>query len=198
MKAASCPLRSLRLCVIPVLLLLLPHVGSAASTAPPDAELRALLARTIDAADSFEHRFDAEVWLVDMSGRLARLLPDEQQRLEFLRLVHAESRRAKLAPELVLAVIEVESRFDRFAVSVAGAQGLMQIMPFWLDEIGKPEDNLFHVQTNLRMGCTILKYYLDKERGHLVNALARYNGSYGRVDYAVKVLDALSRRWSVY
>lgn len=167
----------------------------AAPTAAPEPELRDLLARTIDAADSFEHRYDAEVWLVDMSGRLKRFMPDERQRLEFLRLVHSESRRAKLAPELVLAVIEVESRFDRYAVSVAGAQGLMQIMPFWLKEIGRPGDNLFHTPTNLRMGCTILKFYLEKEKGNMIHALARYNGSYGRVDYSVKVINALNRRW---
>jgi soluble lytic murein transglycosylase-like protein len=178
-----------------LLLSLFTASASAAPTAPPEPELRDLLARTIDAADSFEHRYDAEVWLVDMSGRLQRLMPDEKQRLDFLRLVHSESRRAKLAPELVLAVIEVESRFDRYAVSVAGAQGMMQIMPFWLKEIGKPGDNLFHVPTNLRMGCTILKYYLDKEKGNLINALGRYNGSLGRYEYPAKVINALNRRW---
>ncbi len=167
----------------------------AAPVAPPEPELRALLARTIDATDSFEHRFDAEVWLVDMSERLRRILPDDAQRLDLLRLVHSEARRAKLSPELVLAVIEVESRFDRYAISVAGAQGLMQIMPFWLKEIGRPDDNLFHVQTNLRMGCTILKYYLDKERGNLINALGRYNGSLGRIEYPSKVIEVLNRRW---
>ncbi|MGB1561211.1 MAG: lytic transglycosylase domain-containing protein [Sinimarinibacterium flocculans] len=172
------------------------HGGvSAAPVAPPEPELRDLLARTIDATDSFEHRFDAEVWLVDMSARLARFMPDEAARLELLRLVHSEARRAKLAPELVLAVIQVESYFDRYAISVAGAQGLMQIMPFWLDEIGRPDDNLFHVQTNLRMGCTILKFYLDKERGNLINALGRYNGSLGRLDYPDKVIHALNQRW---
>ena len=172
-----------------------PGLALAAPVQPPEPELRDLLARTIGSADSFEHRFDAEVWLVDMSARLRRYVPDDEQRLEFLRLVHGEARRAKLSPELVLAVIEVESRFDRYALSVAGAQGLMQIMPFWLKEIGRPDDNLFHVRTNLRMGCTILKFYLDKERGNLVNALARYNGSYGRIEYQGKVIDALNRRW---
>ena len=167
----------------------------AAPVEPPEPELRNLLAATIDATDSFEHRFDAEVWLVDMSSRLARFMPDEAARLELLRLVHGEARRAKLAPELVLAVIQVESYFDRYAISVAGAQGLMQIMPFWLDEIGRPDDNLFHVQTNLRMGCTILKFYLDKERGNLINALGRYNGSLGRLDYPDKVIHALNQRW---
>jgi soluble lytic murein transglycosylase-like protein len=167
----------------------------AAPVDPPDPELRQLLANTIDATDSFEHRFDAEVWLVDMSARLARIMPDEGARLELLRLVHSEARRAKLAPELVLAVIQVESYFDRYAISVAGAQGLMQIMPFWLKEIGRPDDNLFHVQTNLRFGCTILKFYLDKERGNLINALGRYNGSLGRLDYPDKVIHALNQRW---
>ncbi len=167
----------------------------AAATAPPDPELRELLVKAVNAADSFEHRYDAEVWLVDMSERLKRLLPDDTQRLELLRLVHREARRAKLAPELVLAVIEVESYFDRYAVSVAGAQGLMQVMPFWLKEIGKPDDNLFHIETNLRMGCTILKFYLDKEQGNLVNALGRYNGSLGRVEYPIKIINALNRRW---
>lgn len=167
----------------------------AAPVEPPEPELRDLLARTAGAADSFEHRFDAEVWLVDMSARLMRFMPDEAQRLELLRMVHSEARRAKLSPELVLAVIEVESDFDRYAISVAGAQGLMQIMPFWLKEIGRPDDNLFHVQTNLRMGCTILKFYLDKERGNLINALGRYNGSLGRLDYPDKVIHALNRRW---
>lgn len=178
-----------------LLALLLSGVAGAAPIEPPEPELRNLLARTIDATDSFEHRFDAEVWLVDMSSRLARFMPDEAARLELLRLVHSEARRAKLSPELVLAVIEVESYFDRYAISVAGAQGLMQIMPFWLKEIGRPDDNLFHVQTNLRMGCTILKFYLDKESGNLINALGRYNGSLGRLDYPDKVIHALNRRW---
>ncbi len=169
--------------------------ASAAPVEPPEPELRRLLAEAVQASDSFEHRFDAEVWLVDMSERLRRIMSDEAQRLDLLRMVHSEARRAKLSPELVLAVIEVESRFDRYAISVAGAQGLMQIMPFWLNEIGRPDDNLFHVQTNLRFGCTILKYYLDKERGNLINALGRYNGSLGRLEYPGKVIEVLNRRW---
>ncbi|MGH8444918.1 MAG: lytic transglycosylase domain-containing protein [Solimonas sp.] len=167
----------------------------AGPTGEPEPELRTLLAKNIGAADSFEHRFDAEVWLVDMSGRLQRFMPDDAQRLELLRLVHSEARRAKLAPELVLAVIEVESGFNRYAVSSAGAQGLMQIMPFWLKEIGKPDDNLFRARTNLRMGCTILKFYLDKEQGNLIGALGRYNGSYGKPDYPMLVVNALNKRW---
>ena len=137
----------------------------AATTERPDHELRRILVAAIADAGSFVDRFDAEVWLVDMSGRLSRTLRDPNERLTVLRLVHQEATRARLAPELVLAVIQVESNFDRFAISVAGAQGLMQIMPFWLEEIGRPGDNLFQIRTNLRLGCTILRYYLDREGG---------------------------------
>ncbi len=168
----------------------------------PDPQLRALLLEAVAKADSFEHRFDAEVWLADMADRMRRYtpkaMPDDKERLVFLRLLHSEATLAKVPPELVLSVIEIESRFDRFAVSVSGAQGYMQVMPFWLKELNRPEDNLFHAQTNLRMGCTILKYYMDREKGDLVKALARYNGSYGRSHYSHKVLEALSRRWFRY
>lgn len=147
-----------------------------------------------DNTDGFD-RFDAEVWLVDMSARLGRFLPDEKERLNLLKHLHFEARKANLHPELVLAVIEVESRFDRFAISNAGARGLMQIMPFWLKEIGRPDDNLFKPQTNLRFGCTILRYYLDMEKGDLGPALARYNGSSGSTRYPNKVVTALNHRW---
>lgn len=176
-----------------------------AASAPPahaelardavDPALRALLATAIASADSFGDRFDAEVWLVDMSRRLQRQVDDPEERLQILRNVHYEASRADLPPELVLAVIDVESNFDRYAISWAGALGLMQVMPFWLEEIGRPDDNLFHVRTNLRMGCTILRYYLDMERGDLVRALARYNGSLPRRIYSDKVLDRLRDKW---
>jgi soluble lytic murein transglycosylase-like protein len=130
-----------------------------------------------------------------MSRRLRRQVGDVSERLEILKVVHSEARRARLDPELVLAVIDVESNFDRFAISHAGAQGLMQVMPFWLEEIGRPNDNLFHIHTNLRMGCTILRYYLDMERGDLRPALARYNGSRGKHWYPDRVYDRLSRKW---
>ena len=109
--------------------------------------------------------------------------------------MHAEATRANLEPELVLAVVDVESRFDRFAISRVGARGLMQIMPFWRKEIGRSDDNLFHVKTNLRYGCTILRYYLDAESGNLARALARYNGSLGRRDYPSRVFQALNTHW---
>jgi soluble lytic murein transglycosylase-like protein len=161
----------------------------------PDPKLRALLIDAVSDAESFDDRFDAEVWLVDMSARLKKKVPDDEERLELLKLVHREAARADLPPELVLAVIDIESNFDRFAISYAGALGMMQIMPFWLEEIGRPDDNLFHLPTNLRMGCTILRYYLDMENGNLAPGLARYNGSYGRRTYSDKVLNRLRDRW---
>lgn len=163
--------------------------------AAADPELRRLLARAAAEAESFPDRFEAEVWLLDMSRRLAPKVPDQAFRLELLKAVHAEAARANLAPELVLAVIEVESNFDSFAISHAGARGLMQVMPFWLKEIGRPGDSLFRVHTNLRYGCTILRYYLDKEKGNLWHALARYNGSRGQHWYPTRVDRALKTRW---
>jgi len=176
-----------------------PVLAPAEMAEAPDPELRRLLLEAVNTADSFEHRYDAEVWLSDMSDRMVRYapaaLPDAAERLKFLRLVHSEARRANVPPELVLSVIEIESRFDRFAVSGAGAQGYMQVMPFWLTELNRPYDNLFNGPINLRMGCTILKFYLDREKGDLIRGLARYNGSTGRAHYSHKVLNALSRRW---
>lgn len=160
-----------------------------------DPELRELLRQAVSQTDTFADRFDAEVWLTDMSRRLQPKVPDSRFRLELLQHVHREAARAGLPPELVLAVIEVESNFDPFAISIAGARGLMQVMPFWLAEIGKPGDSLFRVQTNLRYGCTILKYYLEKERGNLFQALARYNGSHGQRAYPARVDRLLRTRW---
>ena len=161
----------------------------------PDPQLRELLRAAANEADSFPDRFDAQVWLSDMSGRLARQVENPQERIEILTRVHYEATRVDVAPELVLAVIDVESNFDRYAISVAGARGLMQIMPFWLDEIGRPNDNLLHIDTNLRFGCTILKYYLEVENGDLKRALGRYNGSLGERKYPNKVLDKLRKKW---
>jgi len=161
----------------------------------PDPELRALLAKAAYDTDSFKDRFDAEVWLMDMSARLKRRMSDDRARIELLKNVHYEATRADLPPELVLAVIETESNFNRWAISVVGAQGLMQIMPFWLKEIGREDDNLFTVSTNLRFGCTILRHYLDREKGNISRALGRYNGSLGKVKYPNKVLDKLRRNW---
>jgi soluble lytic murein transglycosylase-like protein len=158
-------------------------------------ELREFLRQTIGRADSFEDRFDAEVWLVDMSARLKDFQPEPRARLQLLKDIHAAASNSGLQPELVLAVIEVESHFDRFAVSRVGAQGLMQVMPFWKNEIGRREDNLTDIRTNLSYGCRILQFYLEKEKGRLSTALARYNGSYGSRVYSDKVEAAWRRRW---
>jgi len=161
----------------------------------PDPELREVLRAAANETDSFPDRFEAEVWLTDMSRRLARQVSDPEERIRILTRVHYEASRVGLPPELILAVIEVESNFDRYAISVAGAIGLMQVMPFWLEEIGRPEDNLLHIDTNLRYGCTILRFYYDKEDGDLRRALGRYNGSLGERRYPNKVIDKLTRKW---
>ncbi|MDJ0832648.1 MAG: transglycosylase SLT domain-containing protein [Gammaproteobacteria bacterium] len=160
-----------------------------------DPRLQQLLQEAINSPNGFADQFDAQVWLQDMNQRLSRFIDDPQERIELLKTVHFEATRVDLEPELVLAVIEVESGFDRFAISVAGARGLMQVMPFWLDEISLSDQNLFKVRTNLRMGCTILRYYLDLEANDLGPALARYNGSYGETKYPVKVIKALRSNW---
>jgi soluble lytic murein transglycosylase-like protein len=160
-----------------------------------DPRLRQLLADAINSSESFDDRFHAEVWLLDMSNRLQRYIKDEKMRLTMLKQIHLESTRVSLQPELVLALIEVESHFDSYAISKSGAQGMMQVMPFWLEEIGRPDDNLIVMKTNLRMGCTILKYYMDMEKNDLHKALARYNGSRGSKVYSNKVLIALHDHW---
>jgi len=129
----------------------------------------------------------------------ARIDPLSRRRCgpAFLMLVRYEAMRAGLDPHLVLSVIDVESKFRKYAVSRAGARGLMQVMPFWVKEIGEPGSNLFHERTNLRFGCTILRHYLDRERGNLANALGRYNGSLGQADYPNRVFKALRDRWAL-
>ena len=173
--------------------------ATAAAAEPPaqeaDEELRQVLERAVTDADAFPDRFDAEVWLLDMSRRLEHKVPNARYRIDLLKQVHYEARRAGLPPELVLAVIDVESNFNPYAISRAGARGLMQVMPFWLERIGKSGDSLFRVHTNLRYGCTILKYYLEKENGNLFHALARYNGSRGERWYPAAVNRAWRTRW---
>ena len=164
-------------------------------TAEPDAELAGLLRTAVEEADSFADRFAAEVWLKDMSQRMESRVPDLEERLVILRRVHHEAMRTRLSPQLVLAIIEVESSFDRFAISRVGAQGLMQIMPFWLEEIGHEEDSLFDIKINLRMGCTILRHYLNKEKNNYIRALGRYHGSLGSNRYPKLVMDRLEDNW---
>lgn len=171
-----------------------PRVGDARSA--PDPALREILVSAISEADSFGDRFDAEVWLTDMSRRLARQVPNAEERLSILKSVHRHATRAGVAPELVLAVIDVESNFDRFAISSATALGLMQVMPFWVPELGYQDKNqLFEIETNILLGCRILRYYLDMERGDFIRGLARYNGSVGKSWYADRVLNRLRTKW---
>lgn len=134
-------------------------------------------------------------WLLEMSQRLATRIPDEKFRVELLKTVHYEATRAGLDPQLVLGLIWVESGFKKYALSTAGARGLMQVMPFWQELIGTPEDNLFHLRTNLRYGTVILRHYLDIEKGDLYRALGRYNGSLGRPQYPNLVLAAWRGRF---
>jgi len=182
-------------CVALTISIFLTTPALAKSTPPIEPELRQRLITAIEKSNSFDDRFHAEVWLLDMSNRLRIRVKDSNTRLSLLRSIHREASQADLPPELVIALIDIESRFDHFAISRAGAQGLMQIMPFWLKEIGHPEDNLMDVDTNLRMGCTILKYYLDIEKGNIRRALARYNGSLGSWKYPDKVIGVLNKHW---
>jgi soluble lytic murein transglycosylase-like protein len=178
-----------------VSLILLCLSAPAGAQEPADPVLRNLLKKALESDFGFVDRYDAQVWLLDMSQRLEKFVADPKSRIDMLKQVHYEARRAEIEPELVLAVIQVESGFDEFAISVSGARGLMQVMPFWLNEIGLSDKNLFKIRTNLRMGCTILRYYMDMEPHDLGRALARYNGSLGRTDYPNLVISALRTNW---
>ena len=163
------------------------------------ASVRASLARAVnDRATIDESDLDMRAWVRAMTRRILNRFPDEEAARHFLFLVRYESLRAGLDPHLVLALIDVESKFRKYAVSRSGARGLMQVMPFWVKEIGEPGHNLFQERINLRYGCTILRYYLvEREHGNVVNALARYNGSLGQSDYPARVLRALRERWAL-
>ena len=184
-----------------LLLLTLPLtvLAGAQQYEPLAASVRARLSAAI--ADkavpvlNFRSAADANRWLHAMEERLARRIPDRQQRLQLLRTVHYEATRAGLDPQLVLGVLEVESGFRKYAVSRAGARGYMQVMPFWVKLIGQPNHNLFHMRTNLAYGCAILRHYVDMEQGDYFRALGRYNGSLGQSPYPRAVLVAWKIRW---
>jgi soluble lytic murein transglycosylase-like protein len=159
------------------------------------ARLSSMVSDRAPAALHFRSTDDAQRWLTAMEQRLEKRIPDRKQRLELLRTVHYEATRARLDPQLVLGVIEVESGFRKYAVSTAGARGYMQVMPFWLKLIGQPRHNLFHLRTNLAYGCAILRHYLDLEEGDYFRALGRYNGSLGQPQYPSSVLSAWKGRW---
>ena len=162
------------------------------------ASVRATLAQAVtERAPPDMRDMDTRVWVRAMTARAIGHFANEEQAREFLGLVRYEAMRAGLDPHLVLAVIDVESRFHKYAVSKSGARGLMQVMPFWVRELGESGHNLFHERTNLRYGCTILRHYLDRENGNMARALARYNGSLGQSDYSNRVLKALRDRWAL-
>ena len=191
----------MRQLILILALLTLPALATAGAQKyePLSDSVRGALSRSIaDQApptSSFRTPIDAIDWMTEMSRRLERRIPNRDSRHEFLRAVHYEATRAGLDPQLVLGLIQVESGFKKYAVSSAGARGFMQVMPFWIKLIGRNDDNLFHLRTNLRYGCTILRHYLDIEKGNLFRALGRYNGSLGRAEYPNLVHGAWQKQW---
>jgi soluble lytic murein transglycosylase-like protein len=171
--------------------------GAARADQQRDPELKTLLQKIIGSSDCFADKFESEVWYKTMEPRLVRLVPTHEARVEILDHVYCEAKRdpsLQLPPDLVLALIEVESRFDRWAVSPAGAVGLMQVMPFWPRHLGV-QNQLVQVAPNIRMGCEILRYYLRVENRNWSRALARYNGSVGRNTYPALVMERWQRAW---
>ena len=166
---------------------------------PLSNSVKALMQKSISDLASprliFASETEGQAWMSDMSQRLAKRLPDATYRQEFLRSVHYEATRAGLDPQLVLGLIQVESAIKKYAVSSVGARGYMQVMPFWVKSIGNSDHNLFHLRLNLRYGCTILRHYLDIERGDLYRALGRYNGSLGKPQYPNLVVGAWRKNW---
>jgi len=159
------------------------------------AGLRAAIADRPAPRHGFKDSVKAANWLTEMSRRLEPRIPRFETRLDFLRSAHYEATRAGLDPQLVLAIIQVESNFRKYAVSGAGARGFMQVMPFWVALVGRKDDNLFNLRTNLRYGCVILRHYLDTEKGDLFRALGRYNGSLGKPEYPDMIMATLRTSW---
>jgi len=168
----------------------------AAADQQRDPELEAVVARAIAQAECFTDQYDSAVWYTLMEPRLRPLVKEKSERLDILQQVYCETHRtgeARLPPGLVMALIAVESRFDRWAVSSAGAVGLMQVMPFWPERLGMHRYQLVHVAPNIHMGCAILRFYLGYEHNDVRKALARYNGSIGRRDYPDLVISQWTR-----
>ena len=187
-----------RALVVGLLLLigLIPSPASAAKSAQQlDTQLLDRLADAMAKQAPESDLFDAQVWLVATDTRLQRYVKDADSRVRILRSVYTQATDKDIEPDLVLAVMHVESFFDPYAISRVGAQGLMQVMPFWRKELGRDQDNLTHIETNIRYGTTILAYYIERSEGDLVDALARYNGSRGRLKYPELVVDRWRRFW---
>ncbi len=191
----------LRPCLLIAFALWAPLASAGAQKYEPlAASVQAALQKSVSDSrppgSSFKDPIEAANWLTEMSQRLSKRIPNRAYRIELLRSVHYEATRAGLDPHMVLGLIEVESNFRKYAVSSAGARGYMQVMPFWIKVIGQPNDNLFHMRTNLRYGCVILRHYLDIEKGDLFRALGRYNGSLGQPEYPNLVLAAWQNKWN--
>ena len=165
-------------------------------SASVQAALHKAVSDTRPPSSSFSNPLEAVEWLAEMSPRLEKRIPNREYRLDLLRSVHYEATRAGLDPQLVLGLMQVESGFRKYAVSSAGARGYMQVMPFWVKLIGRPDDKLFDLRTNLRYGCTILRHYLDIEKGDIFRALGRYNGSLGKPEYPGMVRATWEKQWA--
>jgi len=167
---------------------------------PLAASVQAALSKAVSdhapPTSAFNSKLDEVNWLSAMSRRLDTRIADHKTRIAFLKSVHYEASRAGLDPQLVLGLIQVESGFKKYAVSRAGARGFMQVMPFWVKLIGAKGDDLFDMRKNIRYGCTILRHYLDLEKGDLYRALGRYNGSLGQPQYPRAVEAAWKHRWN--
>ncbi|OGA21060.1 MAG: transglycosylase [Betaproteobacteria bacterium RIFCSPLOWO2_02_FULL_67_19] len=158
-------------------------------------QLAAAVADQAPPVFNFRNAGDAHKWVHAMSERLRRRIPDRKERIELLKAVQHEATRAGLDPQLVLGLIEVESGFRKYATSIAGARGYMQVMPFWTKLLKRPGDNLYRLRINLRYGCVIMRHYLDLEHGDFFRALGRYNGSLGKAEYPNLVQAAWRGRW---
>jgi soluble lytic murein transglycosylase-like protein len=164
-----------------------------------EPELRATIEQAISSSQCFADRYDSAVWFKMMEPKLRRIVADPEERMQILETAFCEANRPgvqRLPPGLIMAVIDIESRFNRWAVSSAGAVGLMQVMPFWPGELGMRRHQLVQVEENMRMGCAILRHYMKRERNDVRRALARYNGSVGRREYPDLVVGRWTRNWN--
>ncbi len=183
---------------IMALLSVLSLPAGAAALAQQDPELRGVVEKAIGEAQCFIDKYDSAVWFTLMEPKLRRYVKDREERLQILQTVYCEAHRdgaTDLPPGLVMAVLDVESGFNRWAVSSAGAVGLMQVMPFWPEHLGMQRYELTHVEQNLHMGCAILRFYLDAERRDVRRALERYNGSVGHREYPDRVIVRWTNYW---
>jgi len=183
------------------ILLCATHIGWAQADEVLSASTRGALQHQISDLTSpklgVASQGETDIWLNEMSRRLPKHIPDSKKRTDFLSTVRYEAKRAGLDPQLVLGLIEVKSGFNQRTVSPTGAQGYMQVMPFWVKAIGNPDHDLFNLRTNLRYGCTILRHYLDMESGDMYRALGRYDGSLGKLEFPNQVRAAWKNHWGV-